>query len=97
VTAKWVVCPCCRGEGTLDDYGAFTSEHLDEWYGDGPERDEFLEDYRSGRIGRKICGFCGGKRVVEPVDEDRLTAEERWAEEQEYAAMIAAEQRYGGI
>jgi hypothetical protein len=93
---KFVVCPSCEGTGDLDDFGSFTSSDLDEWYGDSPERDDFIADYRSGRIGRKICNWCKGQRVVPSVDEFGTPALEAWDEEVQYRAEIAAEQRYMG-
>lgn len=95
--SKFVVCPCCEGEGTLDDFGSFTSSDLDEWYGDSYERDEFIADYRAGRIGRKSCGFCHGQRVVPAVDADGVEAEEAWRIECDLRDQERAEMRYAGI
>lgn len=72
MAAKWQVCPVCRGEGTVDTYGAFTSADLDDWFGDTPERDGFLEDYTNGRIGRDRCGTCDGQRVVLAAEAEEL-------------------------
>jgi hypothetical protein len=94
--SKFVVCPACEGSGDVDNFGAFTSSDLDEWYGDSYERDEFIADYRAGRIGRARCEWCKGQRVVPSVDEFGDSAEQAWRSECDYRAEIAAEQRYMG-
>ena len=83
------ICPECSGEGTVDSFGAFTADDLDEWYGDGMEREEFLEDYRAGRIGRAICSFCNGANVVE------AEGIEAHRDLLKFRAEVAAEQRMG--
>lgn len=88
---KFVVCPECEGKGDVDNFGSFTSTDLDEWYGDSYERDEFIDDYTSGRIGRAVCGFCKGQRVVPEVDENGITVQEHL----DYAAEVAHERRMG--
>lgn len=87
--AKFQVCPDCEGEGTVDNFGAFTTENLDEWYGDSIERDEFMEDYMAGRIGRKICSYCNGNRVV---TEEQIDS---YQDELDYRAEVEAEMRMG--
>jgi hypothetical protein len=93
---KFVVCPACEGEGTVDNFGAFTSSDLDEWYGDSYERDEFIADYRAGRIGRASCDWCEGKRVVPAVDEYGQEADVAWQDHLEDLAIQRAEMRYAG-
>lgn len=93
---KFVVCPSCEGEGTLDNFGAFTSVDLDEWYGDSYERDQFVDDYRAGRIGRVACDWCDGKRVVPAVDEFGDDADTAWKDHCEYLAIQRAEDRLCG-
>lgn len=82
------VCPDCEGKGTKDNLGSFTSDDLDEWYGDSSERDDFVESYRNGAYD-KPCSYCDGQRVV---DDEKM---EGWADEVEYRNEVAAEQRMG--
>jgi RecJ-like exonuclease len=93
---KNVVCPACEGEGTVDNFGSFTSSDLDEWYGDSDERYDFVDAYKRGDIGRENCHWCKGRRVVPAVDEFGDSAEQSWREECDYRAEIAAEQRMMG-
>lgn len=59
------VCGTCGGKGTSSAYlGAFTREDFDQ-------DPDFMEDYMAGRYDR-ACDECGGKRVVEVVDLDRM-------------------------
>lgn len=82
------VCPDCGGHGTKDNLGAFTSDDLDREYGQGPERDEFLRDYKAGMYD-KTCSFCSGEKVV---------TDERYGEWEDTLTMrreIEMEQRFG--
>lgn len=86
----WHVCPDCDGKGTKDNFGAFTEDDLQEWYGSNTEeREEFLRQYKVGEIGRATCTYCNGKRVV---DDEKLA---EWEDTLEYRAEVAAEQRMG--
>lgn len=63
--SKFTVCPTCEGEGFTSKLGAFTSDDLDEQFGDGAERDEFIEEYTTrGGIYDEHCAQCDGRRVV---------------------------------
>lgn len=93
--SKFVVCPSCEGEGTLDNLGAFTSSDLDEWYGDSSERDEFIADYRAGFY-RVPCDWCDGNRVVPAVDEFGQDADQAWKDHLDDLAIERAEMRYAG-
>lgn len=82
------VCPDCEGKGTKDNLGAMTSDYLDEQFGTGSEREEFLGDYKAGMYD-VLCSYCEGQRVVTG---ERLT---EWEDELQYRAEIAAERRMG--
>ena len=87
---KYTLCPKCEGEGWQSKLGAFTSSDLDEWYGDGDERYEFIEEYttRGGMYDEK-CGTCKGERVVLTAELDDLM--EYLREVAEEAAVYRAE------
>lgn len=91
MSAKYVVCPACEGEGTVDNFGPMTPADLDEWFGNGDERDEFLSDYMAGRIGRANCEWCEGKRVVPAVDEYGEEAEAAYKDHLDDLAIQRAE------
>ena len=64
---KFEVCGQCEGRGKSSAYlGAFTRDDFED---EGPE---FEEDYFAGRYDR-ACETCGGKRVVEVVDREKLS------------------------
>lgn len=87
-SGPWKVCPDCEGKGTKDTLGAMTSDYLDEQFGNGLEREEFMEQYLSGMFD-KPCGYCEGRTTV---------IQERYEDfqgELEYRAEVAAEMRMG--
>lgn len=64
------VCPQCGGRGRSSLYlGSFSAEEM--W-----EDPDFAEEYMAGGYDR-TCETCEGRNVVEVIDEDRLTEEER--------------------
>mgnify|MGYP001579668274 FL=1 len=93
------VCPHCEGRGTSSAYlGAITqSDREPGWSWD--DSDDF-DDYMRGAYDR-ACDHCGGKRVVEVADRDRMTAEqivaydEQLADDYDFEAEQAAERRMG--
>jgi hypothetical protein len=96
--SKFVVCARCMGRGShvnpsIDGNG-LSREDFDEA---GPE---FFDDYMAG-VYDVACYSCGGKRVVELPDLQKLTAAERvlWdahvAEEDLDRAIAEAERRAG--
>jgi hypothetical protein len=65
VLEKYAVCPTCNGEGYTSKLGAFTGDDMDEWFGDSPERDEFIDEYTTrGGIYDERCRQCDTRRVV---------------------------------
>ena len=74
---------------------AYTREEIDELGGR-----EFMEEMRSG-VYDVTCDECHGERVVLVVDEAQIPAELQEIyyaskrDDAEYAAMCAAERRYG--
>lgn len=81
--SKFSVCPECDGEGSMGTLGAFTADEMAESF---DSHDDYVEAHE---YSKRPCSTCKGLRVV--------TAE-RMAEvqeEREYAAEVAAEQRYG--
>ena len=76
------LCPTCKGDGYVSKLGAFTSEDLDREYGQGMERDEFIQEYtRRGGIYDKVCPTCKGEKVL--TDEQL----EEWHEGEEDRAI----------
>lgn len=93
--AKFVVCPECEGEGHFGPGFVWTADEIEQ---EDPE--EFADTQRALREGRfdVPCGTCKGKRVVvDHVDFEGVvtTAAERFRDECEYRAEVAAELRYG--
>lgn len=98
--AKRVVCPYCDGEGRYAnpsvecDGGGFTAS---EWEA---EDDDFKEEYLNGAWDIP-CEECHGARVVERVDYDALSPEQKKAYEfhrkleDYFEAEHAAERRMG--
>mgnify|MGYP006365238893 FL=1 len=86
--AKWIVCPECKGEGSHMTPSlrneAFTREDFDA-------DPDFEEGYFGGRYD-VTCTLCKGARVVDGSPE----AEADRTADREYAAEVAAEQRYFG-
>lgn len=89
---KYVVCPECRGEGTLPPGFVYTQDDIDRDF-TPDEFAEHIEQIRKGTFDRP-CNTCEGKRVVVNL-KDGKTAEERWQAELEYRAEVRAEQRMG--
>jgi len=61
---KKEVCGSCGGEGMRALHGLDVTDQC-------REDPEFEEDYFAGRYDT-LCDGCGGERVVDVVDEDRL-------------------------
>lgn len=102
--ARFEVCPRCEGHGTHlhPDIGqhAYTGEEFFEEF-DEEGREEY---FKRGGIYDVTCERCGGQRVVQVIDEDRLTSEqkevfkayqEREAERARWDAVDRDERRYG--
>lgn len=70
---KMEVCPGCHGKG-IHVNRAIDGNGLDP--NDSDLDEDFWEDYRSG-VYDVVCDTCHGKNVVEVVDEDRITDEQR--------------------
>lgn len=88
------VCHECNGEGQSSAYlGSFSREDLDN-------DPDFAESYFAGHYDR-TCTVCNGLRVVDVVDEARLTPEELKAwqdhctEVRETRQMYEMERRMG--
>ena len=81
--SHWEVCPVCRGNGKhvnpAIDAGGLSAED----FHDDPD---FAGDYMSG-VYDVTCNRCGGKRVVDAVDWDALSANEC----EMYEAQLRAE------
>lgn len=61
----YAVCPTCKGRGYTSKLGAFTGDELDEEFGNGDERAEFIEEYtREGGVYDDRCKQCDTRRVV---------------------------------
>jgi RecJ-like exonuclease len=80
LSTKRVVCPRCDGRGThtnpsIDGTGISATEWA-EW------TDDSREGYLTGRYDVR-CETCGGRNVIEVVDEDALCPEYRAAWEQQ--------------
>jgi hypothetical protein len=94
---KWAICDRCRGEGFVSKIpGAIGSDTLDEWFGDGEERYEFIEEYtRRGGIYDDVCPDCENGKV-KVVDEDLLKPEHKklWLQQQaeEYESWAIQQQ-----
>ena len=87
---QYEVCPRCDGEGYVSKLGAFTGADLDEWYGDGEERYEFIEEYtRRGGIYDDKCPCCDGNRVATKSQIDD------WEERESDRQIMMAESGYG--
>jgi hypothetical protein len=98
---KRSVCPRCNGNGWVDSWeGGFTDSDLDEWYGDSPDRDEFIEAYKRGTYGIK-CPECNGNNVVDELDivtcpKELLDIYYEWMNSYyETEAIYASERRMG--
>jgi DnaJ-class molecular chaperone len=68
------VCGRCRGTG-VHDHSAFANGISQEDFAEDPE---FRENYFAGHFDVR-CEECHGANVVDVVDEDRLTPEQRRA------------------
>ncbi len=98
VRAKRIVCYECNGEGTELRGGlkgaAFSADEVNEW------DDETRENYFGGAYDVE-CSECKGRNVVDVVDFDALTDEEkddrnRWeADDRQHKQEIADERRLG--
>lgn len=66
-----IVCTRCNGEGTHGPGWVFTEE---DRYEMGYEFDEMMDEMRRGSY-NVTCETCGGRNVIDELDEDRLTDE----------------------
>lgn len=95
---RTIVCPRCGGRGAqvnpAVDGNGLSQDDMDEL------GEDFREDYFRG-VYDIVCIECGGRNVVEEVDEDRLDPatkkiyEEYMQAEYEYNAMVEGERRMG--
>ena len=70
-SVQTIVCPQCRGKGVSSLYlGAYTASEMDE------AGDEFREDYMNGAYDR-TCESCEGRNVVQIIDVDGLSDDDR--------------------
>jgi DnaJ-class molecular chaperone len=90
----WEVCGACSGRGIMTlKRLAISSEDFDA-------DPDFREDYFNG-VYDEPCDECRGRTTVSVIDESRLTTaevawvEEWWADERDYAALVAMERRMG--
>jgi hypothetical protein len=98
--AKNEVCDRCEGYGThlnpnIGNH-AYTREEFDEAFDDDESREQY---FKRGGIYDVSCEVCHGNRVVQQVDEDRLTPEQRvvfdeYRDHQEQCARWDAEDRH---
>jgi len=94
------VCPRCEGFGThlTPSIGqhAYTQEEFYEAFSDEEDREQY---FRRGGIYDVTCEECKGNKVIQVVDEDHLTEDqkkvyEEWQEqEEENAREDAADRR----
>jgi RecJ-like exonuclease len=103
--AKFVVCPCCDGHGTHLNEAmrehAYSREEFEEEFDEEMQGEYFR---RGGRYDVQ-CEQCGGKRVVEGVDEEACSTpelkallkiyEDQLQREAEYRREEAYERRMG--
>jgi hypothetical protein len=96
IPTTFAVCPGCNGRGVHDCFpGGISAEQWAEDWDDESREGYFRGDYD------RVCGECGGKRVVAVVDESRMSPEllKLWNEWQrdaaESRAIEAAERRAG--
>jgi len=94
------VCGRCRGEGH-HDHPAFSNGFTSSDWAEACEDDpDWSENYRSGMYDVP-CEECGGLRVVDVIDESKLSADvlkalhERYHEEACYRRECEAERRMG--
>lgn len=83
IPCRFEVCGRCQGKGThvnpsIDGHGIT----MDEWWGPDWD-DESREQYMSGGYDVS-CEECGGLRVVEVPDEERMTEQQKRAVESWY-------------
>ena len=86
-----VVCPCCRGEGTVVNPGIDSHGISQETFDEDPE---FEEAYFSG-VYDIMCPWCDGKNVIDEVNVDALSPELRKEYEEDldnYYDMLAEEE-----
>lgn len=87
---KWGVCDVCNGEGKhvnpSIDCGGLSLTHQDD--------PDFLEDYLGGSFDIP-CNQCSGKRVVQEIDEGRMSEEqlELWNQQRQDDYECRMEQR----
>ncbi len=104
--SKKEVCSRCDGHGThltpsIGEH-AYTSEEFYEAFHDEEDRADYFK--RGGKYD-VTCHDCGGRNVVDVVDESRCTTEEqkehlkvyyrRQRDDADYEAECAAERRMG--
>ena len=89
------VCPKCEGHGThltpsIGNY-AYSQE---EFYEAFPEEEDRENYFRRGGIYDVTCERCGGKNVIQVVDESRCTTEEQKEHLKKYKAHMKSEREY---
>lgn len=104
---KKQVCPKCEGSGyhLTESIGehAYSQEEFDEAFEPGSEERENY--FRRGGMYDVVCTRCGGKNVIDVVDEEACTTPQQndilklWhahlREEADYRAECEAERRMG--
>lgn len=102
--SKKAVCGGCEGEGYQLHPGMRGHVYTREEFQDAFDDDQREQYFTRGGIYDVICEVCHGRNVVDEVDEDRLTDEQRehyevWGKTQaadaEYEAMCRAERLMG--
>ncbi|EDY2030014.1 hypothetical protein GTB64_004456 [Salmonella enterica] len=92
----WIICPCCEGEGRVDN-PAFSNGFTQDELNDDPD---FAERYFAG-VYDVGCSECEGKGKVKVIDRSALSATElaeleaEEEEERAYRRMCEMERRMG--
>jgi hypothetical protein len=98
VSTHWAICPCCEGEGRVDNPAFSNGISGEEWANEWDEDER--EAYMSGAYDVR-CDECGGSGKVREPNLSSLTEEERKAYEEHldaeryHALEREAEMRYG--
>lgn len=86
--ARKEVCPGCDGHGFVLNEGMRGYAYSAEEFADAFDEDAASEYFRHGGRYDVRCDECQGRNVIDEVDEDNLTAEQRvhfdlWCAEQD--------------
>jgi hypothetical protein len=104
VPSKKEVCYGCEGEGFQLHPSMRGHAYTQDEFREAFDEEQRVEYFKRGGMYDVKCEVCKGNNVVDEVDEDRLTAEQRvhfeaWCASQqgdaEYEAMCRAERDMG--